>query len=124
MPDPARGGIYRPRKPQDSQYYQCIEDHFEEFERIYDDCFPKKYGFLWPYVKNVIYRYPWPRPGLVCQLQGPVYLGMNTNIEFKMDLVAPGRAWAHAPISRPTVAPTIPPGGIAGFCLTHKPNHL
>ena len=55
MPDTS--AVYRPRKPQDSQYYQCIEDHIKEFERIYDDCFPKKYGFLRPYVKNVIYRY-------------------------------------------------------------------
>ena len=57
MPDADHAGIYRPRKPQDSQYYQCIEHHFEEFERIYDDRFPKKYGFLRPYVKQVIYRY-------------------------------------------------------------------
>ena len=55
MPDTSP--VYRPRKPQDSQYYQCVEDHFEEFERIYDDRFPKKYGFLRPYVKQVIYRY-------------------------------------------------------------------
>ena len=55
MPDTS--DVYRPRKPQNSQYYQCVEDHFEEFERIYDDRFPKKYGFLRPYVKQVIYRY-------------------------------------------------------------------
>jgi len=54
---PGTSPIYRPRKPQDSPYYQCIEDHFEEFERIYDDRFPKKYGFLRPYVKQIIYRY-------------------------------------------------------------------
>ncbi len=55
MPDTS--AVYKPRKPQDSQYYHCVEDHFEEFERIYDDRFPKKYGFLRPYVKQVIYRY-------------------------------------------------------------------
>ena len=55
MPDTS--AVYKPRKPQNSQYYQCIEDNFEEFERIYDDHFPKKYGFLRPYVKQVIYRY-------------------------------------------------------------------
>jgi hypothetical protein len=31
-----------------------------------------------------------------------------------------GNPWTRAPISRPTVALTIPPGGIVGFCLTHK----
>ena len=49
--------IYRQRNPESSQYYQCVEDHFEAFEQVYDDRFPKQYGFLRPYVKNVIYRY-------------------------------------------------------------------
>lgn len=44
MLDPARAGIYRPRKPQESPYYQCVEDHFERFERIYDERFARKYG--------------------------------------------------------------------------------
>ena len=55
MPDTS--AVYKRRNPQDSQYYQFIEDNFEEFERIYDDRFPKKYGFLRPYLKQVIYRY-------------------------------------------------------------------
>lgn len=49
--------VYRPRKPQDSQYYRCVQDHFEEFEQIYDDRFAKQYGFFRSYVKRVIYRY-------------------------------------------------------------------
>ncbi|MBN2034679.1 MAG: transposase, partial [Deltaproteobacteria bacterium] len=49
--------VYRPRSPQTSQYYQCVEDNFETFEQVYDDRFPKQYGFLRPYVKKVIYRY-------------------------------------------------------------------
>jgi len=57
MPDPARGGIYQPRKPQESQYYRCVESHFEEVEQIYDERFAKQYGFFRPYVKQVIYRY-------------------------------------------------------------------
>jgi hypothetical protein len=55
MPDIS--SIYRPRKPQKSQYYQCVEDHFERFEQVYDDRFAKQYGFLRSYVKRVIYRY-------------------------------------------------------------------
>jgi len=27
--------VHRPRRPQDSAYYQCVEDHFEDFERVY-----------------------------------------------------------------------------------------
>ena len=55
MPDGSP--VYRPRKQQDSQYYQCVEDHFETLEQIYDDRFTKQYGFFRPYVKQVIYRY-------------------------------------------------------------------
>ena len=55
MPDIS--STYHPRKPQESQYYQCIEDHFERFEQVYDDRFAKQYGFLRSYVKTVIYRY-------------------------------------------------------------------
>ncbi len=40
--------VYRPRKPQDSQYYQCVEDHFEEFEQVYDERFARQYGFSAP----------------------------------------------------------------------------
>ncbi len=49
--------VYHPRKPQESQYYQCIEDNFENLEQAYDDEFAKKYGFFRPYIKQVIYRY-------------------------------------------------------------------
>jgi len=49
--------VYRPRKPQDSQYYRCVEDHFEEFEQVYDERFTTKYDFFRAYVKQVIYRY-------------------------------------------------------------------
>ena len=55
MPDVST--VYRPRKPQDSQYYQCVEDHFETLEQVYDERFAKRYGFFRPYVRQVIYRY-------------------------------------------------------------------
>ncbi len=38
-------------------YYQCVEDHFETFEQVYDELFSRKYGFFRPYTKEVIYRY-------------------------------------------------------------------
>jgi len=49
--------VYRPRNPQNSPYYQCVEDHFETFEQVYDERFERRYGFFRPYVKQVIYRY-------------------------------------------------------------------
>ena len=53
MPAP----VYRQRDPQGTPYYQCIEDHFETFEQVYEDRFERQYGFYRPYVKQVIYRY-------------------------------------------------------------------
>jgi hypothetical protein len=55
MPKPIP--VYRPRKPQDSQYYQCVEDHFETLEQVYEDRFVEKYGFFRSYIRQVIYRY-------------------------------------------------------------------
>jgi hypothetical protein len=49
--------VYRSRNPQNSNYYQCVEDHFETFEQVYEERFDRDYGFLRPYVMNVIYRY-------------------------------------------------------------------
>jgi ribosomal protein S27E len=49
--------IYRPRNPQNSAYYRCVEDHFESFEQAYEERFERQYGFFRPYVKKVIYRY-------------------------------------------------------------------
>ncbi|MDP2971696.1 MAG: transposase zinc-binding domain-containing protein [Deltaproteobacteria bacterium] len=48
---------YRPRRPQDSDYYRCVEDYFETFVQIYDEHFSRQYGFWRPYVQQVIYRY-------------------------------------------------------------------
>ena len=55
MPDTSP--TYKHRKPQESQYYQCVEDNFDRFEQVYDDHFVKQYGFFRPYVKQVIFRY-------------------------------------------------------------------
>ena len=49
--------VYRPRNPTLSQYYQCVEDHFETLEQVHDERFSRQYGFFRPYVKRVIYRY-------------------------------------------------------------------
>ena len=49
--------VYRPREPQNSSYYQCVQDHFEAFEQVYEERFERRYGFFRPYVRQVIYRY-------------------------------------------------------------------
>ena len=48
---------YTTRKPQYSPYYQCIEDNYEIFERVYERKCQEKYGFLRPIVSKVIYQY-------------------------------------------------------------------
>ena len=53
----APAAVYRPRNPQDSDYYRCVEDYFETFIQIYDEHFSWQYGFWRPYVEQVIYRY-------------------------------------------------------------------
>jgi ribosomal protein S27E len=49
--------VYRPRNPQSSDYYRCVEDYFETFVRIYDEHFARQYGFWRPYLEKVVYRY-------------------------------------------------------------------
>jgi hypothetical protein len=54
---PLPAAIYRPRNPQLSDYYRCVEDYFETFVGIYYEHFSHQYGFWRPYVEQVIYRY-------------------------------------------------------------------
>jgi hypothetical protein len=55
MPVPA--AIYRPRQPQDADYYSCVENYFETFAQEYEDHFSRQYGFWRPYIEKEIYRY-------------------------------------------------------------------
>ena len=50
-------GIYRPRSPQKSPFYQCIADHFEEFEQVNDERFEREYGFWRLVISEVIQKY-------------------------------------------------------------------
>ena len=47
---PSDSCVYRPRNPKISPYYQGVEDRFETFDQMYEDCFERKYGFFRPYV--------------------------------------------------------------------------
>jgi ribosomal protein S27E len=49
--------VYQPRNPQNSPYFQCVEDYFEPFEQVYVERFESQYGFFRPYVSRVIQRY-------------------------------------------------------------------
>jgi hypothetical protein len=49
-------GIYRPRNPQASGYFRCVQDHFEPLEMLWHDRYAPRYGFWRPCVTDVIYR--------------------------------------------------------------------
>ena len=73
----APDAVYRPRNPQSSDHYRCVEDYFETFVRIYDEHFSRQYGFWRPYVEQVIYRYldavcPVPDTGAISTKALPV----------------------------------------------------
>ena len=50
-------GIYRPRSPKKSPFYQCIADHFEEFIQVYDERYEREYGFWRPVIGEVIEKF-------------------------------------------------------------------
>ena len=63
--------VYQPRNPEASDYYRCVEDHFEQLETVWlparraykslqlgeDDRYRSRFGFWRPYVTDVIQRY-------------------------------------------------------------------
>lgn len=53
----AAAAVYRPRSPQSSDYYRCVQDHFEAFLQVYEERFERQYGFFRSYIQKVIYRY-------------------------------------------------------------------
>ncbi|MBE0558054.1 MAG: transposase zinc-binding domain-containing protein [Proteobacteria bacterium] len=48
---------YRPRNPQATDYYRCVEDHLESFLHGYEERFGRAHGFFRPYLREVICRY-------------------------------------------------------------------
>jgi hypothetical protein len=56
---PGTSPVYRPRKPQESQYYQCVEDNFETLEQVYDERFATRYGFFRPYEEKTFDALEW-----------------------------------------------------------------
>jgi len=50
-------GVYKPRTPENTPFHNCVENHFEALESVWDDLYAPRYGFWRPYIKDVIYRY-------------------------------------------------------------------
>jgi hypothetical protein len=49
-------GDLKPRNPKTSRYYQCVSDHFEMLESVWEERYERQYGFWRPWIKNVIYQ--------------------------------------------------------------------
>jgi len=78
--------VYRPRNPQSSDYYRCVEDYFETFVQIYDEQFSRQYDFWRPYIEQVIYRYldaacPVPDTGAIYTTALPVWNAKTAAME-------------------------------------------
>ncbi|MDZ7831827.1 MAG: hypothetical protein U5L07_08765 [Desulfobacterales bacterium] len=42
--------VYRPRNPQNSGYFQCVQNHFEVLEMAWEERYQSRYGSFRPYV--------------------------------------------------------------------------
>jgi hypothetical protein len=41
----SKAEVYTPRSPSKSQYYRCVAANFEKLERVWEDCYRRKYGY-------------------------------------------------------------------------------
>ena len=49
--------LYRPRNPEASPFYKLVRDHFDEFERVYDERFQPKYGYWRPAIRSAMDKF-------------------------------------------------------------------
>ena len=49
--------IYRPRRPRDSSLYQLLDRYYDEFERVYDERYQKRYGFWRPVISRTVEKF-------------------------------------------------------------------
>lgn len=47
-------GFYRRRTPRESPLFQLLEQHFDEFERVYPDRYQERYGFFRPVIRKAV----------------------------------------------------------------------
>ena len=39
------GGFYHPRQPQQTPFYQLVEEFYPQFEAVYEERYQERYGF-------------------------------------------------------------------------------
>lgn len=50
-------GVYKRRRPQETSLWKLLNDHFFEFEAVYDELFQRRYGFYRPVISHVVNKY-------------------------------------------------------------------
>jgi len=50
-------GIYHPRNPTDSPLWNLLNNHYNVFEKHYEEKFEKKYGYFRPVISEVVTEY-------------------------------------------------------------------
>ena len=50
-------GVYRPRNPQATSFYQLVEDHGERLKNVYPDRYEHQFGYYRPLAEEVFFRY-------------------------------------------------------------------
>ncbi len=49
--------IYRPRRPRESPLYQLLDRYYDQFERVYDERYQKRYGFWRPVISRTVEKF-------------------------------------------------------------------
>ena len=51
------GGVYRPRHPQQTPFYQLVERFFPQFEAVYEERYQERYGFWRPIIATTVRKF-------------------------------------------------------------------
>ncbi len=50
-------GVYQPRNPKTTGFYQCLAQHFDEFEASYETAYQERYGFYRAVIRKVVKKF-------------------------------------------------------------------
>ena len=53
----AAGGVYHPRQPQQTPFYQLVERFYPQFEAVYEERYQERYGFWRPIIGTVVGKF-------------------------------------------------------------------
>ncbi len=56
-PVPRLAPVYRPRRPRDSPLWRLLDRYFDDFERVYDQRYQKRYGFWRPVIAKTVEKF-------------------------------------------------------------------